>query len=155
VDGAAELAFQGALAIELLDEVRLAHGALVVEDLVAHGAGGRQALGRQHQPRRSHLIARHQNGRAVALHLIFDAALVERLGDGASFLQVEVGIEQGLGLAQARGDREEGGRDARADAEDGGEPSDPEPLKRSQNLVQRRASFQAIRTATGAGIAYR
>ena len=105
-DGAAEFALQGALAVKLLDEVRLAHRAGIVEDLVADAGGGRQTLGRQHQARRGDLVPVHQDGRAVALHLILDVPLVQRLGDRAGFLEVEVGIEQGLGLAQAGGDGE-------------------------------------------------
>ena len=107
------------LAVELLDEVRLAHGVGVVEDLVAHRARGRQALAGQQQPGRRHLVARHHDGGAVALGLVLDVGLVEGLGDLTGLFQVEVGIEQRLGFAEVHGHGEQGRGDARPDPEQG------------------------------------
>ena len=77
-DGAGQFAFQGALAVQVLDEVGLAQRRGVVEDLVADRARGRQALARQHQAGGGHLVAVDHDGRAVALDLVLDAGLVER-----------------------------------------------------------------------------
>ncbi len=119
-DGAGELAFQGALAVEVLDEIGLAERRRRVEDLVAHRAGGRQALARQHQAGGGDLVAGHQDGRAVALDLVLDPALVESLGDGPGLLEVEIGIEQGAGLvAEIVDDGEQGEGHARRSAKDG------------------------------------
>ena len=119
----------------------------VVEDLVADRAGGRQALGRQHQPGRGDLVARHHDGRAVALDLVLDAGLVERLGDRAGFLQVEVGIEQGFGLAaDTQHQRDQRRGDARRDAEDRRQPADPEAL---QDRVRMAPSRRPSRDTAG------
>ena len=137
VDRPAKLALKGALAVELLDEIRLPHGAGVVEDFVSDGSGGRQPLAGQHQAGGRHLVARHQDRRTITLHFIFDAGLIQGLRDRPGFLEVEVGIEQGFRLAEAGGYEKQSGGDTRAYAQDCGQAAESEPLKRGQNLVQR------------------
>jgi hypothetical protein len=135
-DGAGELALERALAVQVLDEVGLAERGGAVEDLVADRTRGRQALARQHQTGRGDLVARHHDGRAVALGLVLHPGLVERLGDGRGLAQVEVGIEQGLGLgADAQDQGEEGRGDSGGYAEDGDQPPYAESLHQTRQHI--------------------
>src|SRR5690606_23952795 len=86
------------------------------------------------------LIARYEDGRAVALHFVLHAGLLQRLGDRRGLLQVEVGVEEGLGLAQIEGEGDQRGGPPGGDAEDGGQAADSEPLKRADELIQRERS---------------
>ena len=97
-DGARQLAFQGALLVQVLDEIGLTQGAGVVEQLVAERPRGHQALARHQQAGGGHLVAVDHDGRAVTLDLVLDPGLVQRLGDRGGFLEVEVRVEQRLGL---------------------------------------------------------
>src|SRR5690606_15781163 len=83
------------------------------------------------------LVARHEDGRAVALHLVLHAGLLQSLGDRRGLLEVEVGVEEGLGLAQVEREGDQRGGHPGGDAEDGGQPADPESLKRADELIQR------------------
>jgi hypothetical protein len=121
----------------LLDEVGLAQGAAGVENLVADRAGGHQTLARDQQTGRIDLVAGDQDGRAVAPGLVLDAGLIQRLGDRRGFLQVEVGIEELVGLlADHKDDRGDHGDRAGADANQRRQPADTEPLNRVQKLIQ-------------------
>ena len=136
-DGAGELALQRPLAVEVLDEVGLAQGGGAVEDLVADRARGRQAFPTEQQARGGDLVARDHDGRAVALDLVLDAGLVERLGDGARFLEVEVGIEQALGLgAHVQDDGHERRGHAGRAAEDGDQASEAKSRYQPTEWVQ-------------------
>jgi hypothetical protein len=96
-DGARQLAFEGALLIEVLLELGLAQHRLVVEDFVADAARGHEPLARHQHAGLAHLVAADEDRRAVALGAVFDAGAVQRGGDFRGFTQVEVGIQQGVG----------------------------------------------------------
>ena len=135
-DGARQLALEGALLVQLLLELGLAEHRLVVEDLVAHRAGGHETLARQHQAGFAHLVAVDHDGGAVALGRVFDAGLIQGRGDLARFLQVQVGIEQGVRrLADAQHHGDQHGRDAGGDAQHRGEAADPELLQRRREAA--------------------
>lgn len=127
LDRALQLALQGALAVQLLDEVGLAERIVGVEDFVADGAGAHEPFAGHHQAGAGDLVARHHDGRAVALGFILDAGLIQRLGDFRGFLQVQVRIEQLTGLLAHEHDQgHEHGDDTRADTQHRGETPDAE-----------------------------
>ena len=69
LDRAGELAFQGAHAVDVLYEGGGAEGVGFVENLVAD-AGGRKIFGSELHPQLGDLIGGHQDGAAVALHVV-------------------------------------------------------------------------------------
>ncbi len=144
-DGARQLAFGGALHVQLLNEVGLAQRALGVENLVADRAGGGQALAGQHQAGGGDLVALDHDGRAVAFDLIFDVRLFEGLGDRPGLAQIEVGIQQAHGLdAQVQYDGgDEGGR-AGADAEHHRQSSDTVSLQGVEKLIHVRKRLASL-----------
>jgi len=129
LNGAGEFAFQGTLTVELLDEIRLPDHAGLVEDLVADGSCGRQAPARKKQACRGDLVAGDHDGRAVSLGLVANVGLVQRLGDFARFLEVQVRIEQGVGLVQVHEHGGKYGDDAHADTREGGKAAQAESLQ--------------------------
>ncbi len=111
LDGTGELAFQGAQAVDVLDEGGGAEGVGFVEDFITD-AGGRQIVLRQGHAQLGHLVGRHQNG-AVVLGIIFDIHAVELGGDGGGVASLQPAIEDGLGrFGDGAGDiKEKGGKD--------------------------------------------
>jgi hypothetical protein len=135
-DGAGQLALEGPLFIEVLLELGLAQDRLAVEDFVADRAGGDEALAGDQHTRLTDFIAAHEDGRAVSLGGIFDAGGVEGGGDLGGLLQVEVGVQQGVGgLADAQHDGDQHGRDAGGDAQHHGQPTDSESLQRRREAA--------------------
>ena len=129
-DGAGKFPLERPLAVEVLNEIGLAEGAGVVEYLVADRARGRQAFRRQHEPGRCDLVARHHDGRAVTLGVVFDAGLIQRLADRGRFLQVKVGVEQRFRLtAHVQDKREERRRHAGRNADDRRQAPNTEALQ--------------------------
>ena len=137
LDGALQLALQGALAVQLLDEVGLAQRAAGVEDLVADRAGGHQTLGEDQLAGGVDLVAGDIDRRAVALGLVLDAGGVERLGGGGGFLGVDIGQQQLVGLlAHHHHHGGDHGDRAHHDADQGGQTADPKSLNRAEELIQ-------------------
>ncbi len=65
-----------------------------IEDLVADGAAGRQALAGKRQPRIGHLLGRHQDLAAVACDAIGNVAAPKLVHDLRCIAQVEIAVEQ-------------------------------------------------------------
>ena len=146
-DRARQLAFQSALAVQLLDKVRLPQGIGLVEDLVTDRSGGRQSLAGQHQSGGRHLVAVHQQGRAIALGFILHPRLIQRLGDRSGLFQVQVGVKQSLGLAQVHKYRRHYRCKARTDAQDRGQTTDPESTESRKQWIQDRTPLPEHRAA--------
>ena len=94
LDGARDLAFERPHPGNLLHEGGEAHGAQLVEQLVAGvGAAGQALLGQQHARLRGLPVA-HQHGRALRIDVEGDAGLPERRADAADVLGDETGVER-------------------------------------------------------------
>ena len=70
LDRARQFAFQGAQAVDVLDEGGGAEGVGLVEDLIADAGGGQIVL-RQRHAQLGHLVGGHQDGAAIALGVVF------------------------------------------------------------------------------------
>jgi hypothetical protein len=118
LDRIGQFAFQRALVIDLLDELRGAQ-LLVLEQFEADVAGARQALRRQLQADAVDLVGRHQDRAAAFRKLVFDPHLVQRGGDRAAILVGRVGeqhlVFRGRAPQPDRGDDGQRGRDRAAD----------------------------------------
>ncbi len=130
LDGARQLAFQGALVVEVLHELGLAKRRRIVENFVTDRAGGRQALAGQQQARLVDGFAVDHDRRTIALQLILDAGLVQVGRDLLGFFKVEIGIEQRfrLGADVQKHGRQDGGH-AGAGTENRGQTADAEALQ--------------------------
>jgi hypothetical protein len=106
LDGLGQLAFHRALEVDPLAELAGGH-ALLVQQGVAVGAAGRQALGAGVQAGLVDLVARHHDRGAAVGQRVGDALGVQLLGDGRRVGRVQV-AEQGrvAGLARPLGERE-------------------------------------------------
>ena len=144
-DGARQFTFQRPLAVQLLDKIGLAQCTGVVEDLISDRPRRRQTLSGQHQPGRSHLVARHQDRRPVALDLILDAGLIEGCRNRARLLEIQARIEQRLGLTQIQEDGGHDGGKASTDPDDRSHPTDPEPSQQAHQRVQIRTPLPHYR----------
>jgi hypothetical protein len=137
LDGTLQLALQGALAVQLLDEVGLAQRAAGVEDFVADRARGHETLGEDQLTGGVDLVAGDIDRRAVALGLVLDAGGVERLGGGGGFLGVDVRQQQLVGLlAHHHHHGGDHGDPADHDADQGGQTADAKPLNRAEEFIQ-------------------
>ena len=65
-----------------------------VEDLVTDAAAIRHPLPREQQARLIHLIHRHQDARAAALHLMGDMRVVQLIHDLAGLAQIKIAVEE-------------------------------------------------------------
>ena len=110
LDGAGQLAFQGAQPVDVLDEGGGAEGVRLVENLIAHAGGGQIVLGQRHA-QFGDLVGGHQHGAAV-LDVILDGHGVELGGDGGGVACRQPREKNGLGrLGDRAGDiKEEGGQ---------------------------------------------
>ena len=110
LDGAGQLAFQGAQMIDVLDKGGGAEGVGLVEDLIADAGGGQIVLGQRHA-QLGHLVGGDQDGAAI-LDVILDGHGVQLAGDGGGIARVQAGEQDGLGrLGDGAGDiKEEGGQ---------------------------------------------
>ena len=78
-------------------------------------------------------VAIDHDGGAVALDVVLDPRRVELGGDRRRLLQVEIGVEQALGLgAYAQQQRHQDGGDADSHAQHRGQAADPKTLQRVQ-----------------------
>jgi hypothetical protein len=93
-DGADDLALERARLVDLLLELGCGDAIGTIEDLVADGATGRQALAGKRQPRIGHLRGRHQNLAAVACDAIGDVPAPELLDDLRCIAQVKIAVEE-------------------------------------------------------------
>ena len=93
-DGAGQFAFEGTDIVEVLHEAGGAQRRLLVEDFVADLAALRQARTGQAHARGGDLVARDQDGAAIALQLIGDIERLQLGDDGRGILEAEAGIER-------------------------------------------------------------
>jgi len=94
LDGAGDLAFERADPGHLLHEGGEAHGAELIEQLVAGvGARGQALFSEQHAGLRG-LADRHQDGGALGADVEGDAGFVEGRADAGDVLGIETGVER-------------------------------------------------------------
>ena len=79
---------------DLLHERGEAHGAQLVEQLVAGIGAARQALLGQQHARLRGLAAAHQHGVALGVDVEGDAGFLQRRADAADVLGIEAGVER-------------------------------------------------------------
>ena len=136
---AGELALQGALVVDVLDEGGGAEGVGLVEDLIAH-AGRRQIVLGQRHAQLGDLVGRNQDGTAIP-DVILDGHAVQLGGDGGGVARFQPGEEDGLGRLGdgARNIKEEGGQNG-GDAGHHAEPRRANRLEKIRQDVPRKAS---------------
>ena len=107
-DGANQLALHRTGLADGLLELARGQAIATVEDFVADGAAGRQALLRQQQPRPRHVGGGNRNPAAIRSDLVRDVRLVQLIDDLGGFARVHVGVEQGHVVAAAAAHGQEG-----------------------------------------------
>ena len=138
LDGSGQLAFHGALGIDVLDEAGLAETVLAVENLVADRSAAQRTVRGDAHAGFVNLVALDIDGRAAFADLIRNVCLVEQLRGRSRVGRVETGIEQGLaGAAHRTGKIHQRCGDTGGKAEDRGQPSgteSPELFKKRVHL---------------------
>ncbi len=81
-DGAGQFALEGAHIVDVLDEAGGAEGILLVEDFVADLAAGRQSTSGERHAEGGDLVARHEDGVAVAADLVGNVLALQFFDDG-------------------------------------------------------------------------
>ena len=138
-DGADEFALQRARLADLLLEIGGGEALAAIEQFVADGAAGGQALLGQHDAGGGHLVGRHHDLRAAGADLIRDVMAAELVHHLAGIVQVEVAVEQGhrFGAAAQHHERQHA-EHAERDRGHGGEPCRTQRLQAVQQSVHRR-----------------
>ena len=111
LDRARQLAFQGAQAVDVLDEGGGAEGVRLVENLIADAGGGQIVLGQRHA-QLGHLVGGNQDGAAISLASYFTSMPSSLAVTAAASRDSSPAIEDGLGrFGDRAGDiKEEGGQ---------------------------------------------
>ena len=134
-----QLAFRGALGIEVLDEAGLAEAVLAVEDFIADRRAAERAVRGHPHARFINLVTVDIDGRPAFADFIGDVRLVQQLRGRDCFRRVQPGIEQGLaGTAHRAGKIHERGGNTDGQTEDRGQPPGPE----SPELFKKRVHLE-------------
>ena len=96
-NGPGQFAFQRSDEIDVLDKIGCAQSIRFIENLVPHGSVGGQALTREFDTQRAHLVGGNANFPAIVHHFVRDAPRLQPLNDGAGGFRVQVAVKQGHG----------------------------------------------------------